>query len=219
MDDLKELMISAGEKINILQLNPLKENNVKLIWIKKGISKIFAINDSGVKVNTDLIFENEYFLVSHDNYKSSDLFFIESLKYSEMYCLPLGFLNSSQMEQLNLLLIDFYNARLQRIHQQKVKNHDLELEERVFFLLADFCRIFGEKKGQSYVMPNFFTHEDLASMLKTCRQNITSVLSGLKKRRLLYYNRKEIRFEKAIFESSKVLNQPHIQKNKTISLC
>lgn len=219
MESLLDLITSAGQKITLLQLNPTYDNNPKLIWVKKGIAKIFAINDSGVKVNTDLIFEGEFFLYSKDNYRSQDTFFLETLKYSEMYSISLSYLNASQQNGLSEKLMYCYNQRLKRIHQQKVKNHDFALVDRVFYLLADFCRIYGYRSGDYYVIPNYFTHEDLASMLKTCRQNITSSLCELKRAGLLYYNRKEIRFEKDVFESSKANQQSGYIESKVLSLC
>lgn len=219
MEPLTGLICTAGEKIRILQLNPLKEESPKLIWVKKGIAKIFAINDSGVKVNTDLIFEGEFFLSSSANYKSQDLFFLETLKYSEMVSIPLSYLNSSQVNGLSEKLIYCYNQRLQRIHQQKAKNHDLDLVDRILYLLVDFCRIYGFKVGENYVMPNFFTHDDLASMLKTCRQNITSSLNELKRADLLFYNRREIRFEKSIFEGSKAVQESVYFESNIESIC
>ncbi|PRY90778.1 Crp/Fnr family transcriptional regulator [Mongoliibacter ruber] len=219
MDALIELIISAGQKIDIIQLNPIPESSSKLVLVKKGIAKIFAFNDSGLKVNTDLIFEGELFLLSKDNYQCQDLFFLETLKYSEMYCVPLSYLSQDQSVILHNKLMKCYNNRLRRIHQQKVKNHDLTLIDRLFYLLVDFCRIYGLKSTDYYLMPNFFTHEELASMLKTCRQNITSCLNELKKSGLLFYNRKEIRFEKGIFENNSTFQTALHTEYKAKPIC
>jgi CRP-like cAMP-binding protein len=219
MESLSELFTTVGQQISMLQLNPTKDNFPKLVWVKKGIAKIFAINDSGCKVNTDLIFEGELFLYSKDNYQCQDMFFLEILKYSEMYSIPLSYLKASQLYGLSEKLMHCYNQRLQRIHQQKVKNYDFKLVDRLFYLLADFCRIYGHRSGDYYVIPNYFTHEDLASMLKTCRQNITSSLCELKRAGLLYYNRKEIRFEKDVFENSRANQHSGFIENKVLSIC
>lgn len=133
MNSLTDLIESAGQKVDILQLNPNNDICPSLVWVKKGIAKIFAINDRGVKVNTDLIFEGEFYLISKDNYHCQDLFFLETLKYSDMYQIPMSYLNPSQSIGLSEKLMTCYNQRLQRIHQQKVKNHDMELMDRVFF--------------------------------------------------------------------------------------
>lgn len=207
MDFFIDLIESAGQKTSLLKLNPVTDDCPKVVWIKKGIAKIFGINDSGIKVNTDLIFEGELYLITKNNYRTRDLFFLETLKYSEMYSIPLAYFNQMQAQQISEKLMYCYNQRLQRIHQQKVKNFDLALADRILYLLADFCRIYGTQTANNYVMPNFFIHEDLASILKTCRQNITSQLIHLKRSGLLFYNRKEIRFEKVIFEKSKPIQE------------
>jgi hypothetical protein len=214
-----ELMTMIGRKVDKIQLNPYLEYSPELIWVRTGIAKIFAINESGLKVNTDLIFKGELFLAQQNNYKSTDLFFLENLKYSEVYSLPLHFLNHTQLHYLPWLMMDYYNQRLQRIHQQKVKNYDLDMSERIFYLLSDFCLIYGQNTGVYYSMPNFFTHEDLASILRTCRQTITSSLSNLKRKKKLFYNRKEIRFEKSIFESVKTLRNSQASESLIHSSC
>jgi len=173
------------------------------LFVKTGLAKIFGVTDKGVHINADLIFENELFWVNPANYQSRDAFFIEPMRHSKLLFLPISLLSEQEIASLPFIMMNFYRERLKRIHQQKIRNYDLELKERVFFLLFDFCLIYGTPGHSHYSMPNFFTHEDLASMLRNCRQNITASFNELKKEGRLNYDRRKIFFEKQLFEQTK----------------
>jgi len=194
------ILQKEGEYEQVIQLNPLTCEG--LAWVESGLAKIYGSNEKGLKVNTDLIFEQEFVWLSAENYQSNDLFFLECMKNSKLRFLPIHKLDSSEKEAIPWLMFEFYQDRLRRIHQQKVKNFDLELEERVFFLLFDFSLLYGKESYSHISFPNFFTHDDLASILKNCRQNITACLNELKKKGIISYNRKEIIIAKDTHEQA-----------------
>lgn len=194
------ILQKEGECVQVLQLNPFTCEG--LAWVESGLAKIYGTNEKGLKVNTDLIFEKEFVWLTPENYQSNDLFFLECMKNSKLRFLPIHKLDSSEKEAIPMLMLDFYQDRLRRIHQQKVKNFDLELEERVFFLLFDFSLLYGKESYSHISLPNFFTHDDLASILKNCRQNITACLNDLKKKGIISYNRKEIIISKEQHEQA-----------------
>lgn len=200
-------LLKEGTCLKLLQLNPFVQEG--LVWVESGLAKIYGTNEKGLKVNTDLIFEQEFFWCNVENYQSNDLFFLECMKNSKLRFLPIHKLDDSEKETIPALMFEFYQNRLRRIHQQKVKNFDLELEERVFFLLFDFSLLYGKETLSHVTFPNFFTHDDLASILKNCRQNITACLNELKKKGVISYNRKEIVIDKKHHDAAlrKFLNQ------------
>ncbi|UJP63444.1 Crp/Fnr family transcriptional regulator [Mongoliitalea daihaiensis] len=188
------ILQKEGECVQVLPLNPLTCEG--LAWVESGLAKIYGTNEKGLKVNTDLIFEQEFVWLTAENYQSNDLFFLECMKNSKLRFLPINKLDTSEREAIPSLMLEFYQDRLRRIHQQKVKNFDLELQERVFFLLFDFSLLYGKESYSHVSIPNFFTHDDLASILKNCRQNITACLNDLKKKGIISYTRKEITISK-----------------------
>ncbi|MFD2034532.1 Crp/Fnr family transcriptional regulator [Belliella marina] len=208
-----------GSEIDQIHLNPEKEISEGLVYVQEGIAKIYGINEKGLKINTDLIFQGEIFTVQNGNYQSRDNFYLEGLKFSKVIFLPSKYLSSIQRGILPEIQVKFYNERLKRIHQQKVRNYDLELHERIFYLLFDFCMIFGTDSGDYYTMPNYFTHDELSNILRNCRQNITACLNDLKREGIILYNRKEIKIEKSIFEEKKVKYLSGLRKNKKSATC
>lgn len=215
VDTIKE----SGYGLMTIHLNPENEVKEGILYIDSGIAKIYGINEKGLKINTDLIFQGEIYTVQNGNYQSRDNFYLECLKYTKAYFLPLEHLTSIQKEILTAIQLKNYNERLKRIHQQKVRNYDLELHERIFYLLFDFCLIFGSCIGDYYVMPNYFTHDDLANMLRNCRQNITSCMNNLKRDGIIQYNRKEIKIERVLFEEKRIKYLTELKRNKDTITC
>lgn len=197
---LIKTIVENGHKIKSIHLNPLNEIKKGVVFVESGLAKIYGINEKGIKINTDLIFEGEIFIVQNGNYLSRDNFYLEELKFSNLIYLDMENLSSYELEFLVEFQMICYNERLKRIHQQKVRNFDLPLQDRIFYFLFDFCKIFGKHRGNYMVMPNYFTHNDLSDQLKTCRQNTTSCLNVLKHDEIILYNRKEIKIEQTIFD-------------------
>lgn len=215
VDTIKEF----GQEIELIHLNPINEMKDGIVYIYTGIAKIYGISEKGLKINTDLIFQGEIFTVQNGNYQSRDNFYLEGLKYSQIYFLQKEQLSPLEESFLPEVQMKSYNERLKRIHQQKLRNYDLKLHERIFYLLFDFCLIFGKYAGDYYVMPNYFTHDDLSNLLRNCRQNITSCLNDLKRDGIIQYNRKEIKIEKTIFEEKRVKYLSELRKNKEAIPC
>lgn len=212
-------LFDNGHQIKSIHLNPQNEIKEGVVFVQSGIAKIYGINEKGIKINTDLIFEGEIFRVQNGNYLSRDHFYLEGLKYSKLIYIEINQLSSYEMKFLDDFLMRCYNERLKRIHQQKVRNYDLDLQERIFYLLFDFCLIFGRQTNSYITMPNYFTHDDLSNMLRTCRQNITSCLNILKRDGIIQYDRKEIKIEGSIFEEKKVRYLSQIKKHKVLVTC
>jgi hypothetical protein len=210
LDSIKEF----GQEIESIHLNPPNDIKDGIVYIYTGIAKIYGISEKGQKINTDLIFKGELFTVRNGNYQSRDNFYLEGLKYSQIYFLQKERLSPLEQSFLPEVQMKFYNERLKRTHQQKLRNFDLKLHERTFYLLFDFCLIFGKYAGGYYVMPNYFTHDDLSNLLRSCRQNITSCLNDLKRDGMIEYDRKEIKIEKTIFEEKKINYLSELRKNK-----
>lgn len=216
---LKDTILEYGQEIKLLHLNPTSDIKEGIVLVQKGIAKIYGINEKGMKINTDLIFQGEIFMHQNGNYQSRDHFYLEELKYSQLLFIPIDQLSPYELEFLPEIQLRCYNERLKRIHQQKVRNYDLELHDRIFYLLFDFCLLFGKKSGDFYVMPNYFTHDELSNMLRNCRQNITSCLNELKRDGIIQYNRREIKIEKSIFEEKQVKYLSGLRKNKELLSC
>jgi CRP-like cAMP-binding protein len=212
---IHELFNSHGKSISRFQINPLQQEG--LILVKSGLSKIFGVTEKGEPINTDLIFESELYWVTEANYRSESAFFIEPMRHSALLFIPQSAIGPHEQRLLPGIMMKFYRERLKRIHQQKIRNYGLDLKERLFYMLSDFCLIYGKRVGAHYAMPNFFTHEDLANMLRNCRQNITASLNELKKEGHLNYDRKKILFDGRQIDKRKAVIPPHLSpKQSTI---
>ena len=80
--------------------------------------------------------------------------------------------------------------RLENILRNDVRTRlKLFLEQRLAEV-RDSARWFGKEVR----IPNYLTHEDIAHLIGTSRQTVTSLLSSLKHENICSYSRKELRF-------------------------
>jgi CRP-like cAMP-binding protein len=65
--------------------------------------------------------------------------------------------------------------------------------ERIVDFLIDLAAKHGEGKIGVITIPNSFTHEKIAQLTSTNRQEVSSLFSAFKKKKIIEYNRKHIR--------------------------
>lgn len=211
--ELTDIVKSYGSEISSIHLSPEHVFREGIIYVKEGIAKIYGLSEKGHKVLTEFIHQGEIFPVNNSMYETIDNFFLEGLKYTRMFFIKNVQIPSSQQLIVNEIKATFYMERLKRIHQQNVRNYDLGLRERLLYFLFDLCLIYGKHMGNRYIMPNYFTHEDLSFILKNCRQNVTSCLNKLKREGIIFYNRKEVMIEKYVFEERRITDFSAINKS------
>jgi CRP/FNR family cyclic AMP-dependent transcriptional regulator len=63
---------------------------------------------------------------------------------------------------------------------------------RIIELLTDYAEEKGQKVGYEVIVQVNLTHQDMANLVATSRQTVTSVLSELKKQNLIHISRQQI---------------------------
>jgi len=63
---------------------------------------------------------------------------------------------------------------------------------RIITFLVDLANDYGRRLGYEVLVNKFFTHHELACLTGTARQTVSSVLNELKKKNLIYFDRKKI---------------------------
>ncbi len=83
---------------------------------------------------------------------------------------------------------------------EKLKNSEARYSHLAFkdvkSRLVQFFKFWaseeGKQEGNSIVIQNYLTHNDIAEIISTCRQTVTSILNDLKSNGFITYSRKEI---------------------------
>jgi len=62
---------------------------------------------------------------------------------------------------------------------------------RLIKFIVDLAETSDTKPGEVIKIPHFYTHKDMADLIGTSRQTVTTTLNELKNEGLLDFNRKE----------------------------
>lgn len=167
----------------------------KLYFIKNGFIKIGTVDENGSEQIKEIINKGEIFgqiTLEANNlnrefaqaYKSDVSLcafnvddFEELLKKKPAIALKFSRHIGNKLRQTENRLLNVLNAdvktRLVRFLQQLVKQENISVSSGIH-------------------IPNFFTHDDIAKLIGSSRQTVTTLLNQLETQKLLYYTRSEI---------------------------
>jgi len=83
-----------------------------------------------------------------------------------------------------------FENRLQNILQLDVKTRLRLFVDQLFTEVRDSAKWFGNEAR----IPNHLTHEEIAQLIGTSRQTVTTLLSVFREEHVFSYSRREIRF-------------------------
>ena len=85
--------------------------------------------------------------------------------------------------------------KLRVIENRLVNLLNKDVKTRLLHFLWQVIQMnHGETTGESFRMANYLTHEDVAHLIGSSRQTVTTLLNELATEGLLIYNRQEIFF-------------------------
>ncbi|HEY2349395.1 MAG TPA: Crp/Fnr family transcriptional regulator [Puia sp.] len=83
-----------------------------------------------------------------------------------------------------------FEERLENVLRNDVKTRLKIFLEQLLSEVRDSAKWFGKEVR----IPNYLTHEDIAQLIGTSRQTVTSLLSSLKHEKICSFSRRELRF-------------------------
>ncbi len=83
-----------------------------------------------------------------------------------------------------------FEGRLENILRNDMKTRLTMFLDQLLVEVRESARWFGKEVR----IPNYLTHEDIAQLIGTSRQTVTSLLSSLKHENICSFSRKELRF-------------------------
>ena len=84
------------------------------------------------------------------------------------------------------------NDKLKRSEQKYSHLVFQDVKTRLVHFFKYWAKEEGKKEGSKVVIINYLTHNDIAGIISTCRQTVTSILNELKSEGYISYSRKEI---------------------------
>ena len=210
---LKQHAVTAGlTDAQLLEMtNTVKVKNVKkgesiymengfesrIYLLVKGKIKISEVDDRGDELIKEILSATEIFGdVSLDGSISDDEF-AEALTENTVIC-SFSSAEFKQLMQTNIVLamnfIQQVSGKFRRLENRHSNLVFKDAKSRLISFFRDWATREGSKEGDKIKLNNYLTHNDIAGIISTSRQSVTTLLNELKEGGMIYYNRKHIEF-------------------------
>jgi CRP/FNR family transcriptional regulator len=173
-------------------------NHNKVYFVKEGTIKIGFIDDDGNEKVKEIIRKGELFgqfSLERDNLRGE---FAQAYKDNVSICA----FTIDDFERLLKNRPDLalkyskqVGAKLRNIENRLVNLLNKDVKTRLIHFLWQLVeQNLVENTAEGFCMPNYLTHEDIASLIGSSRQTVTTMINELETEGILSYNRQEICF-------------------------
>lgn len=193
LDNFKE--VKKGEYVYFEAYN----HNI-IYFIKKGHIRIGRINEDGTEQTKDVLNPGDFFgqfTLERNNLNGefaqaikSDISLCSFTLENFLYLLKKKPQISIKFSKLAGLKFRRFENRLQNILQKDVRT-------RLLLFLKELLQDNGQHRKtvlDTAIIPNYLTHEEVAQLIGSARQTVTTLLNELKEEGIVDFSRREIRF-------------------------
>jgi len=187
--------MNAG-KNDFIYLNSLK--NDRLYFLKKGYVKIGHYDKDGNEVIKEILNEGDIFgqIALHEE-SSGEEEFAQVMKKDAIICS----FTVSDFEKILIkrpdLAISFtklVGLRLKKLQTRLSNIIYKDVRERLLEFLLYLLYKNNTHPAQEHVMENYLTHADIASLIGSTRQTVTTLINQLEQEKLISFTRKQVIF-------------------------
>jgi len=192
MDMFQSLEMINIKKGEILHLN--RADKKVIYFIKHGAVKI--IDEQTEHTRSVLNMGNIFGELTI--YESSD----EDVNKEVAVVLENGVVCIIEKEQMSSMLNKYSSLKNQllKLHGLRIRRLQRNLEDllykdsetRIKEYILNYIKKFGRQKDGKLVAKNLLSHQDIAHLTNTSRQTVSNVMSKLRKKGVIDYNKKEI---------------------------
>ncbi|HTR29443.1 MAG TPA: Crp/Fnr family transcriptional regulator [Puia sp.] len=173
-------------------------NHNKIYFVKEGTIKIGYIDNEGHEQVKEIIQQGELF--GQFSLEKSNLHgeFAQAYRNDVSLC-SFTIDNFERLlksrPDLALRYSKQVGAKLRNIENRLINLLNKDVRTRLIHFLWQLVeQNLGENTAEGFCMPNYLTHEDIASLIGSSRQTVTTLINGLEGEGILSYNRQEICF-------------------------
>jgi len=170
----------------------------KLYFIKEGFIRIGYIDNKGNEVIREIIRKGEIFgqvTLERNNMNGE---FAQAYKTDVSLC---AFTTENFQEilrkkpELAIRYSKQVGSKLRSIENRLLKLLNKDVRTRLIGFLNDFIILQRKEPGPDpCCLPNYLSHEDIAHLIGSSRQTVTTLINELSRENLLTFNRREICF-------------------------
>ena len=170
----------------------------KIYFVKEGTIKIGYIDQEGNEKVKEIIQQGELF--GQFSLERSNLHGEFALAYRNDVSLCAFTIDDFERllknrPDLALSYSKQVGAKLRNIENRLINLLNKDVRTRLIHFLWQLVeQNLGENTAEGFCMPNYLTHEDIASLIGSSRQTVTTLINELAGEGILSYNRQEICF-------------------------
>jgi len=169
----------------------------KLYFVKEGYIRIGYIDDSGREVIKEIIQKGELFGQITLEKSSLNGEFAQAYKSGVSLC-AFSIEDFQKLLQKKPALALKYSkqvgSKLRHIENRLLNLLNKDVKTRLQHFLLQLAQKHAGPNSNSICIPNYLTHEDIANLIGSSRQTVTTLINELATEGLITYNRNEICF-------------------------
>jgi CRP/FNR family cyclic AMP-dependent transcriptional regulator len=172
-------------------------NHNKLYFLKEGYIRIGYIDDDGNEVIKEIIQKGEIFGQITLDRESLNGEFARAYKADISICAfnVLDFQRLLQTRpELALKYSKLVGTKLRHFESRLLSLLNKDVKTRLTNFLIQLVHLHSTGNEQSMCIPNYLTHEDIAQLIGSSRQTVTTMINELVNEGALTFNRHEICF-------------------------
>ncbi len=166
----------------------------KVYFIHSGRIKLGNFDAEGKEVITSVLFEDQIFGEECLINSGERTEYAKAMGDTVIKVIPSDIFNQILNNDANYAA-SVTKLILKKLVQEKKKWYSKMTNlarPRIITFLVDLANDYGKRLGYEVLVNKFFTHHELACLTGTARQTVSSVLNELKKKNLIYFDRKKI---------------------------
>lgn len=195
--EYRELNVVNGfikaKKKEFIYLNNL--SNDRLYFLKKGYVKIGHYDKDGNEIITEVLQEGDIFGQINLEREENDAEFAQVIKTDASICSFTVQDFEKILEKRPDLAISFtklVGLKLKRIRNRFWNVIHKDVRERLVDFLIQLANLQNSEGKNEVTIENFLTHADIANLIGSTRQTVTTLLNELMEEKLIFVDRQKI---------------------------
>ncbi|MEJ2343787.1 MAG: Crp/Fnr family transcriptional regulator [Gammaproteobacteria bacterium] len=167
--------------------------------LQEGRAKIYKLSDSGKEVILWFCFSGEVFGLAEVSRGGQRGVFAQVCTDAQVLCVRRDEFNQflQRYPATAMQVIDLLSCRMRVLGDILLNLATDDVPARVIKLILRLCARYGKPANGGFDLEIPLTHQEIADMVGTTRQTVTSILSGLKRRGVLDVERQCIHIQSA----------------------
>jgi CRP-like cAMP-binding protein len=191
LDNMSTMQPVKKGTVIISPIKPIKA----LFLLKKGQVRLYRVNAQGKQFTTDILVDGNLFGETTSFSITDNEMYVEAMTDTYLCTMAKDEFETfiEKNPQIALKLINILTSRLKDTYDLSERIALGDVKYRVLYLLVRLSERSGKRKNEWQTIEMRLTHNDIATMVGSTRETVSSIISqlrkdGLLKRGLLYYS-------------------------------